>query len=98
MGLDKWRLFYEASRDPGKQRDQRSETFRGTVVEAHKRLRALISSVDKGGGASPIKRLYPNSWSDGCAIMRRLVTAPGPSRDTSTFLTGTLRQPSARLP
>ena len=53
VGEDKWRLFFEAPREPGRQRNQRTETFRGTAVEAQKRLRALLSSVDTGEWRKP---------------------------------------------
>ena len=46
VGPDRFRLFFEASREPGQRRNQRSETFRGTPIEAQKRLRALLTSVD----------------------------------------------------
>lgn len=53
VGEDKWRLFFEAPREAGRQRNQRTETFRGTAVEAQKRLRALLSSVDTGEWRTP---------------------------------------------
>ena len=55
VGPDRFRLFYEASRGPGQRRNQRSETFRGTPVEAQKRLRALLASVDAGEWRPPHK-------------------------------------------
>ena len=55
VGPNKFRLFYEGPRKPGQQRNQRSETFRGTAVEAQKRLRVLLASVDAGEWRPPHK-------------------------------------------
>ena len=55
VGPDRFRLFYEATRGPGQPRNQQTETFRGTAVEAQKRLRRLIASVDAGEWRKPHK-------------------------------------------
>ena len=55
VGPDKFRLFYEGPRKRGEKRNQRTETFSGTAVEAQKRLRALLSSVDAGEWRKPHK-------------------------------------------
>ena len=53
VGVDRWRLYYEAPREPGQQRNRRSESFRGTKDAAQKRLRALMGTVDRGDWRKP---------------------------------------------
>ena len=53
VGPDRFRLYYEAPREPGQQRNRRSESFRGTKEGAQKRLRALMGTVDRGDWRKP---------------------------------------------